>query len=547
MSVDSGEIVTEVYENALDYLTGPLAAERALIITIEGEELRVKGARGLAGAPDLHSSDISLGVVRSALDSGVPVNLCEGRMDSDLLDRLSLELSGIRSVVCVPYWEASGRRGVLYADSRIDARSLGPAARDRAIRFARFMEQRLELARRGERPGTPYRERGVTPRPVARDPRVVAPKTTVPPASVPPTPVPRSPQKAAPSSGGRKLRPASLRNFFQTIATLMAAGVSLSRAVELVTRQADDPVMARATQGMGDQLHQGSSLSRAMGDSGVFTSYHVAMIALGETTGSLSRILSTLAVHEEKTQAARLKMQARLTYPLMLLAGCALFLLLAPPFLLHGQFEFLAGVGAELPAVTRGLMAVSNLLRSPAFLLAFAAAGASCGWALARMLRGGPVRQRMFRWLHRVPVLGRLLQVKATAEFARCLSIQMQAGIRVTDALPLAGAVAGDPVLEAALPQAVEAVEQGLDVWKSLAQARFFSPVLLEFLRAGEESGKLPEMLTRAADLYELELESSLESWSSVLEPIVLLVLGGAAGLMMLATMLPMLEAVKSL
>lgn len=316
---------------------------------------------------------------------------------------------------------------------------------------------------------------------------------------------------------------------------MFEAGIPLTRSLEVLCAPGEDPYLPTIVRDLARRLGAGSSLSQALAaHKEVFPPLILRMVHIGERTGTLGHVLGRLADYEEKRRQLELRLRSALTYPCFLaVLGCAMLLLL-PAFLFGGLFKLLAQSGAQPPLLTRMVVGLSRALASPLTWVALAGVSA---WAWQRRAA-----------LARLPVVSRVVRVAALNRFARALELQLQAGESPLTGLKLAAEASQHPELLARIETAVAGMrDHGDTVVGSLDRLDWFPRSFLHMLRAGEESARLPDLLGRLADVYEGELECTLEAFAALLEPFAMLVMGSIVGIIVVATMLPMMQVLQTL
>ncbi len=516
---DSGR--RDLFRIALVSMKTFLGAERLLILfdPDESGQLTVQAAHGLNPEQFQVDAPVSLSLLERLRAQGTPWLSQDVQQEPELKDIASVLLSGIRSVLCVPLLDTSQKvRGLLYADhcSRPQAFSRGDLVR--LTSYARDLE------------------RQVWP--------IVAPAREVPP---PPCPQPRgaarpiATPRTIPAGPPVPLDQRSQVILLRSLAVMLGAGLPLARALHVLEGQPDGGAVA---QRMRVEVERGQELSAAMQfASPSFVPFQLKLIRVGERTGGLVEVLRQLADHEERRRALNLRLRSALTYPAALLVMCLTLLILGPPFLLKGQLRMLELVGGELPLITRVLYALSDW-RVLLLLGLMAVAGGVVANLWLRSERG---YARFDRLMLAIPKLGDLWRLVAVTRFSQALALQLRVGLSVLEAVPQAGAATGSPALIADLTRSTTALREGSDVTDALAASDFFPRAFLACLRAGEESGKLPDCLQWLSRLNQLELEAALEMALAALEPIIMLIMGLATAFVALATLLPMVKVVQSL
>lgn len=330
----------------------------------------------------------------------------------------------------------------------------------------------------------------------------------------------------------------------RSLSTMVEAGVPLHRALFHLARNSSEGPIAALCTALSNDVQRGIPLSQAASrHPAIFSSIHVGMLQVGETTGRLTYVLNRLAAYDEKRLKMALKVRSALTYPAALLVLCFLGLLLAPPFLLERHFELIRELHLKTPWLTQALMDFSAAMRTPwpyvAFVIAFSLA--------SDLLRRGMESAAFTESVLAVPHVGPLVKSLLTARFARTLALQLETAVPVTQALELAGSATGNPLMSRLGREAAQNLVDGHSLSHSLKRLEFFSPLFLSILRCGEETGDVARLTNWLAELSENELDRALEVLESMLEPLIVLFIGGVVGLMVVATMLPLSQALGAL
>jgi general secretion pathway protein F len=272
----------------------------------------------------------------------------------------------------------------------------------------------------------------------------------------------------------------------------------------------------------------------------VFPELYRATVAAGEQSGHLDVVLERLADYTESRQQLRQKIQLALFYPalLTLLAISVVVLLLT--YVVPQVVQVFQNIGQELPILTRGLIALSDFMRTYglALLVLLGLAGAGIGWLLRKP---GPLRQ----WhaiLLRLPLVSRLTRGLNTARFARTFSILLASGVPVLEALRIAAEVIGNLPMRDAVEAAARKVREGTSIFSALDKSGYFPPMTLHLIASGEASGKLEDMLERAATSQEREIEVMVATLLGLFEPLLIVVMGGLVLIIVLAILLPIFD-----
>jgi len=332
--------------------------------------------------------------------------------------------------------------------------------------------------------------------------------------------------------------------FFRSLATMLAAGIRIHKALELLARTGDDKKMQEVALTLAQRVASGEDLARAMMRlAPAFTLFHIRMVQTGFEAGGLDKILLTLADYEEARRRDGMKLAGALIYPAFVFVICLVMLIVAPSTILSGQFELLEGMHVTVPQGLIVIRDASAFLCSWPGLLTMVVLGL-VAW---RYLRPKITPDRLYRAADRLPVLAGMLEALALTRFARSMVVQIRAGLMPLQAIEQAAETSGHPRLMAGAAKGTEALRNGADMRNSLARIGFFPRSFLEVLRAGEASGKLENMMEWLADIYQEEFEGRLETALAALQPLVLMGTGIVTAGVLLTTMMPMVRAIQNL
>lgn len=335
---------------------------------------------------------------------------------------------------------------------------------------------------------------------------------------------------------------AELASATRQLATLLGAGLSLDVALATIAEQTDQPIISRVFADVRAEVTQGAPLYQSLArHKGVFPQLYVNMVQVGESSGTLDETLQRLADFLENQARNRARIQAALAYPLLMTfvgSGVLTFLFV---FVVPKITRMLTEMELALPWPTLLLINLVELFANWWWLLTiiFVVGGISFG----RYRRAEAGRLRTDRMLLRAPLVGRLLLLIATSRFARTLGTLLQSGVPLIKALDISRNLLANRVLNKAVENAIVQVQEGGSLAGSLKGAAVFPPMLAQVTAAGEQSGKLDEMLFRVADTYEHQSELSINGMLSLLEPLMILFMGGVVGFAVLAILLPIFQA----
>jgi general secretion pathway protein F len=339
----------------------------------------------------------------------------------------------------------------------------------------------------------------------------------------------------------RGISAADLALVTRQLATLLRSGMPLEETLLAVGQQAEKPRLKSILLGVRSRVMEGHTLASGLGEfPQAFPEIYRATVAAGEQSGHLDPVLERLADYTEGRQQLRQRVSHALIYPVILVTLAifivsALLVYVVPKVV--GVFE---NTGQELPGLTRALIASSDFLRDYGFvLLGLIALGL---FIFSRLLRRLDFRRRWDRFLLRLPLIGKLTRGVNTARFTRTLSILAGSGVPVLDALRISGDVVGNVPMREAIEETAVRVREGAPLGRSLGSSRLFPPMTMHLISSGEASGELENMLERAADNQEREVNGLVGALLSILEPALILFMGVIVLAIVLAILLPIFQ-----
>ncbi len=325
------------------------------------------------------------------------------------------------------------------------------------------------------------------------------------------------------------------------LSALLSSGTALSEALSVLGENTGSPEIRSILSRINESVAQGSSLARALeAHPKVFSPFYRGLVGAGEASGSLDKVLPRLADYMETRARIAAEIKAALTYPILMIfvgAGILSFLFAFVIPKITRMFEESQG---SLPVITKVLIAISALFRNYSPLLAGAAV--VCWWALRRYLKSEKGRARKDALILRVPLAGRLLSHFYIASLSNTLGSLLKGGVQMLKALEITKEVVDNAVFARVLDGAIRDCAEGSPLSSSLKRHRVIPPIVAHMVSVGERSGNLDEMLLKTAEAYELEFESGVKKALSLLEPILILVMGLAVGFIVLAILLPIFE-----
>ena len=332
--------------------------------------------------------------------------------------------------------------------------------------------------------------------------------------------------------------------FSRQFATMINSGLSLIRALAILTEQTENQQLAKVAGDVRLDVERGSSLSAAMSKHPkVFNHLYIAMVKSGEAGGVLDSVLTRLADTIEKQVELRRKIKSAMTYPIVVLVICsviatAMLLLIVP------QFKAIyADLGGTLPLPTRVLISVSDLLKK--FFPIFVLLGVGAGFAFRKWIKTDSGRPKWDAFKLRVPVGGSLVRKAALARFSRTLAALTRSGVGILEALDIVAETSGNEIVSNAVRETQGAVKRGDTLARPLAEHEVFPPMVVQMIAVGEETGALDEMLDKIADFYDQEVSATVDALTSLIEPLLICLMGVIVGGMIISLYLPMFNIIK--
>lgn len=340
---------------------------------------------------------------------------------------------------------------------------------------------------------------------------------------------------------GRGISHGDLAMITRQLATLVASGTPVEDALRAASRQTEKPRAERLLMAVRARVLEGHSLAAALsGFPRSFPEIYVASVRAGEQSGHLDTVLARLADYAEAQQETRSSIGATLAYPIVLAVVALLVVIGLLAYIVPEIVGVFEALDAELPWLTRGLIALSGFIRTWGLLVLLLVVSLAVAMRLA--LRRPRVRYRTDARLLRLPVVGKLLRGADSGRFTRTLSILSGSGVPVLEALGITASVVNNRPMRESVERAAIQVREGMSLHRALESSGHFPPMVLHLIASGEQSGQLETMLHRAADHQERETRTRVSMLTSMLEPAVILLAGAVVLLIVLAVLLPIFE-----
>jgi type IV pilus assembly protein PilC len=341
---------------------------------------------------------------------------------------------------------------------------------------------------------------------------------------------------------GGKPNPGDIAIFARQLATMLAAGIPLVQAFEIVANGNDKPAMQKLILDIKAEVEGGTSLHEALAKHPLyFDDLFVNLVEAGEQAGALESLLDKVATYKEKTEALKKKVKKALFYPAAVLVVAVIVTVVLLVFVIP-QFEALyKGFGANLPAFTMFVIELSKFVQHDGFYLAVAIGGAIFAFTYFKK-RSRAMREFLDRLILKFPIIGPILNKAAIARYARTLSTMFSAGVPLVEALDSVAGATGNIVYEKAVLRMRDEVATGQRLQRAMEQTGLFPNMVNQMIAVGEESGSLDEMSAKLATFYEAEVDNAVDAMSSLLEPLIMLVLGVLVGGLVIAMYLPIFK-----
>lgn len=329
--------------------------------------------------------------------------------------------------------------------------------------------------------------------------------------------------------------------FSRQFSTMINAGLPLIQCLDILAAQEQNKTFAKVIRNIKEEIEGGSTLSDALRKHPkVFDDLFINMIAAGEAGGILDTILNRLATYLEKSMKLKRKVKGAMTYPgVVLVMSVGIITLLLVKVVPVFQSIF-AGMGRELPFATQTLIDLSNFVTNNALYIVCAIVIAIV--ALARFYRTDSGRYLFDRMIIKPPVIGPLMRKVAIAKFTRTLSTLISSGVPILDGLEIVSRTSGNKIIERALMETRKNISEGKTIAEPLAATTVFPPMVVQMIAVGEATGSLDSMLSKIADFYDDEVEVAVAAMTSMLEPVLMVFLGGVVGGMIVAMYLPIFQ-----
>lgn len=343
-------------------------------------------------------------------------------------------------------------------------------------------------------------------------------------------------------AGGGTITPGDISIFMRQLATMLAAGIPLVQSFEIVGNGHENAAMQKLILAVKSDVEGGTSLTDALGKHPLhFDDLVLNLVEAGEQAGALETLLDKIATYKEKTEALKKKIKKALTYPAAVLAVAFVVTTILLIFVIPAFEDLFQGFGADLPTFTRMVIDLSVFIRAKGVFIAIVIAIAIATFIYFKK-RSRPMRHFLDRMMLKLPIIGPILQKASIARYARTLSTMFAAGVPLVEALQSVAGATGNIVYEEGVLAMRDEVATGQRLQQAMENTDLFPNMVIQMIAVGEESGSLDDMSSKVADFYEEDVDNAVDNLSSLLEPLIMSILGVLVGGLVVAMYLPIFK-----
>ena len=341
-------------------------------------------------------------------------------------------------------------------------------------------------------------------------------------------------------SGVKKIH---VSRFTRQFATMIGAGLPMVQCLDILSKQMDSQEFCKIIGEIKESVSSGSTLSEAMSKhKKVFDELYVNMVEAGEMGGALDTILVRLANYREKADALTRKVKGALVYPAVVSIVATGVTIAMLTFIVPIFAKMFSNLGAELPAPTQVVLQISEFIQSYFLVMLGVVVAGIVG--LRMMLKNEEGRFQFDKFMLKTPIFGDLIRKSAVARFTRTLGTLIQSGVTILDALEITAKTAGNKVLQRAIKKSVVSIAEGDTITNPLKESGVFPPMVIQMIGVGEKTGGLDDMLSKIADFYDEEVDAAVHALTSMIEPMVIVLMGIVIGGILIAMYLPMFDII---
>ncbi len=359
----------------------------------------------------------------------------------------------------------------------------------------------------------------------------------------------KSKGKAVKAGANATVKAKSLMIFTRQLATLIDSGLPLLRGLTVLGRQEPNPIMKSTITTIADNVQTGSTFSETLSQyPKIFNKLYINMVKAGELGGVLEIVLNRLAEYQEKAQKLKNKIVAAMVYPIIVMfiaLAIMVFLMLVIVPRFEKIFQDMLGDANKLPGLTKMVIGFSRWMGDNVLYLGAGALLIFIGWKVFSATANG--RRTIDKIKLKLPLFGDVQRKTAISRFTRTLGTLVTSGVPILQALNITRETAGNTIVSDAITKVHDAVKEGESMVGPLESSNVFPPMVISMVDVGEETGQLPEMLLKIADVYEDEVDNSVSALTSMLEPLMIVILALVVGVIVMALFLPLIEVIKGL
>jgi len=342
---------------------------------------------------------------------------------------------------------------------------------------------------------------------------------------------------------GTGIKKVEISRFTRQFATMIGAGLPMVQCLDILSNQMENKELCKIISEVKQSVEGGSTLSEALRKhKKVFDELYVNMVESGEMGGALDTILVRLAVYREKNDALVRKVKGAMVYPSVIVVVATLVTVAMLAFVVPTFANMFGSLGAELPKPTQIVLAISNFLQANFLYLTLGAIALVGGFVYWVKTPGGKAKFDAF--LIKSPIFGNLVRKSSVARFTRTLGTLLSSGVSILDALEITAKTAGNTVIANAIKRAVLSIAEGDTITAPLKESGVFPPMVTQMISVGEKTGGLDDMLSKISDFYDEEVDEAVGSLTSLIEPLIIVVMGIVIGGILVAMYLPMFDII---
>ncbi len=342
-------------------------------------------------------------------------------------------------------------------------------------------------------------------------------------------------------NAGATVKSKDLTMFSRQLSTLIGAGVPIVQGLSILETQAQNPAFKKIIGAVRTDIEGGLSITEAMKKHpGAFPELYTSMVKAGELGGILDTILERLTLYLENSEALRAKVKSALMYPAVVLSICALVTVFLLTFVVPTFKTIFSAFGGKLPMPTQVLLGISAFLRT--YWYAWVPIPIGIGYGCKRFYKTSAGKKRVDAWILKAPLFGPIMTKVAIAKLTRTLGTLIKSGVPIMQGLETAAATAGNVVVAEAILSSRESVREGGKLTDPLKKSGIFPNMVTSMISVGEETGSLDAMLGKIADFYDMEVDAAVKGLTSMIEPIVIVIMGVIVGSIVIAMFMPIFD-----